>query len=95
MQSIWVNKKIDANPKSIQQIEFVGELKNTDGVNADDTQSIFVLTISGKIKETKSKFSHWSVTVLWKTASYEEARVKLTNTQPKKIKSAAKRLEQH
>ena len=45
-------KELDADPKAIQQIEFVGKLKNTDGVNADGTQSMFVLTILEKIKET-------------------------------------------
>ena len=30
-------KEIDADPKSIQQIEFVGQLKNTDGKNTDAT----------------------------------------------------------
>ena len=46
-------KEVDADPKSIQQIEFAGQLKNIDGVNADGTQSIFVLTILEKIKETR------------------------------------------
>ena len=43
-------------------------------------QSIF-LTILEKIKEMRLKFSQGSVTVLWKMVSYQEARVKLTNTQ--------------
>ena len=38
-------KELDADPKAIQQIEFVGQLTNTGGVNADCTQSMFVLTI--------------------------------------------------
>ena len=33
-------KELDADPKAIQQIEFVGQLKNTDGVNATGTQSV-------------------------------------------------------
>ena len=38
-------KESHADPKAIQQIEFVGKLKNIDGVNTDGTQSMFVLTI--------------------------------------------------
>ena len=34
-------KELDADPKAIQQIEFVGQLTNTDGENADGTQSMF------------------------------------------------------
>ena len=33
-------KKLDADPKVIQQKEFVGQLENTCGTNADRTQSI-------------------------------------------------------
>ena len=42
---IWEYKKIDADPKAIQQIQFVGKLKNVDGINADGTQNMFILTI--------------------------------------------------
>ena len=56
--------KIDADPKETQQIEFAGQLKDIDGVNADGTQSIFVLIILGKIKETRLTFSQRSVTTL-------------------------------
>ena len=42
-------KELDADPKSIQQIEFVGQLKK---LNADDNvKSMFIFTISEKIKE--------------------------------------------
>ena len=51
---------------------------------------MFVLTILEKIKETKLKFSQGSGTVLQIMANYQEARVKLTNTQLSKLKSAAK-----
>ena len=51
---------------------------------------MFVLTIFEKIKETRSKFSQGSVTVLSKMVHYKEARVKLTNNQLKKLASAAK-----
>ena len=57
-------KELDADPKAIQQIEFVGQLKNLDGINVDGTQSMFVLTILEKIKETRLKSSQGSVTVL-------------------------------
>ena len=56
-------KELDADPKAIQQIELAGQLKNTDVVNADGEQSLFVLTILEKIKEARLKFSQGSVTV--------------------------------
>ena len=46
------------------QKQFVGQLKNTDCVNADGTKSIFVLKILQKIKETRLKFSQEIVTIL-------------------------------
>ena len=56
-------KELDADPKSIQQIEFVEQLKNpADAVVA--YTSMFVLTILEKIKETRLKFSQGSITVL-------------------------------
>ena len=57
-------KELDADPKAIEQIEFAEKLKNTDGENVDGTQSMFVLAISEKIKETRLKFSQRSVRVL-------------------------------
>ena len=51
---------------------------------------MFILTILEKTNETRLRFSQRSITVLLKMASYEEARVKLTNTQLNKLKSAAK-----
>ena len=44
-------KELDSGPKSIQETEFVEQLKNVDGVNADGVQSAFVLTILEKIKQ--------------------------------------------
>ena len=41
----------------MQETEFVGQLKNIDGVKADSTQFMLVLTILEKIKETRLKFS--------------------------------------
>ena len=82
-------KELDADPESIQKIEFVGKLKKLD---ADDNnqESMFVSTILEKIKETKLKFSQGSVTVIQIMANYQEARVKLTNSQLNKLKPAAK-----
>ena len=80
-------KELDADSKAIQQIQFVGQLKNRDGINADETQNVFILT---KHKKVRLKFSAGSVTVLQKMANYQEARVKLTNTQLSKLKSASK-----
>ena len=50
--------------KGIQQIEFVEQLKNIDSINAYGAESMFVLTILEKIKETRLKFSQGSATVL-------------------------------
>ena len=49
-----------------------------------------ILTVLDKNKETKLRFSRGSVTVLKKMLNSREARVKLTNTQLSKLKSAAK-----
>ena len=57
---------------------------------------MLVLTILEKVKDAKLKFSHRSVTALQKMTNYEEARVKLTNNQLKKLESPEIiRLEQH
>ena len=45
--------ELDADPKEILQVEFVGQLKNADGINADRTQSMFILTVLEKIKEPR------------------------------------------
>ena len=50
-------KKIDADEKAIQEIEFVEQLKTTLGLKSDGTQSMFVLTVLEKIKGTKLKVS--------------------------------------
>ena len=61
-------KEFDADPKAIQQIEFVGQLKKIDKngnvKDAGDGKSMFVLTNLEKIKETRLKFSCRGVTVL-------------------------------
>ena len=51
---------------------------------------MFILMTLEKIKETRLKFSQGSVTILKIIANYQDARVKLTNTQLNKLKSAAK-----
>ena len=56
-------KDLDADPKAIEQIEFIGQLKNPDNAIIA-IESMFVLTISEKIKEKKLKLSEGSVTVL-------------------------------
>ena len=50
--------------KTIEQIEFVEHLKNTDGINSDGAQSMFILTILGKLKEMRLNFFQGRVTVL-------------------------------
>ena len=61
-------KELDSDPKAIQQIEFVGQLKKLNN-NNKNVESMFVLTILGKIKERRLKFSQGSVTVLYKMAN--------------------------
>ena len=48
-------KELDADPKASQQIHFVRQLKNVDGLNADGTQSMFILKILEKNKRNKIK----------------------------------------
>ena len=59
--------QLNADPKAIQQIEFIGQLKKLDNNgNAKDAGNnlcMFVLTILEKIKKT-TKLSHENVTVL-------------------------------
>ena len=61
-------KELDADPKAIEQIEFFGLLKkldtNCNATHAGNDQSMFVLIILAKIKETRLKFSQRSATVL-------------------------------
>ena len=56
-------KELNSDPKAIQQIEFVGKLQSLNNEIVAN-QSMFVLAISEKIKETKLRFSQGSLTVL-------------------------------
>ena len=56
-------KVLDTNPKAIQQIEFVGLLKNPDNEIVAN-ESMFALKILEKIKEKRLTFFRESVTVL-------------------------------
>ena len=61
--------KLIVDPKAIEQIEFVEQLKeldaNDNATDVGNNQSMLVLTIIGKkIKEVKLKLSQGSVTVL-------------------------------
>ena len=55
-------KELDAYPKSIQQIEFVGQLKKVNNA-INNPESIFILMILEKIKEKRLKLSQGSLTV--------------------------------
>ena len=57
-------KELDADPKAIQQIEFVGKLNIVGGINTDRAESVFNLTIWENFKKTRSKSSQGSVTVM-------------------------------
>ena len=39
------HKELVADPRAIQQIEFIGQLKNEDGKKADEAQDVLILTI--------------------------------------------------
>ena len=56
-------KELNSDPKAIQQIEFVGKLQSPNNEIVAN-QSMFVLAILEKIKETKLRFSQGSLTVL-------------------------------
>ena len=56
-------KEFDADPNAVQKIEFVRQLKKLED-DDDNAESMFVLTILEKIKDTRFKFSQGSVTVL-------------------------------
>ena len=49
-------KELDADPKSIQQIELFGKIKTSDNPILAG-ESMFILIILGKIKEMRLKFS--------------------------------------
>ena len=51
---------------------------------------MFILTILEAIKETRLKISPRNCNSITKLANYQEATLKLTNTQLNKLKSAAK-----
>ena len=59
-------KELDVDQKTIQQIEFIAQLKKLDAddnaTDAGNDQSMFVLTILEKIKQTRLQFSQGSVT---------------------------------
>ena len=57
-------KELDTDPKAIEQIEFIVQLKNNDDQHADGPQCKFVLTILEQIKQKRLKFFQGSVTVL-------------------------------
>lgn len=46
-------KEWDAVLRTIQEMQFVVQSKNADGVNADGAQFMFALTILKKVKETR------------------------------------------
>ena len=61
-------KELDENPKSIQQIEFVGQLKelyaDNNAIDAGNYDKfMFVLTILGKMKEARIKYYQGSVAI--------------------------------
>ena len=82
-------KELHADLKAIQQIEFVGQLKNSDNEIVANG-FIFVLTILEKNQRNEIKIFSRKCNSIIKTTNYEGVRVKLPNTQLNKLKSAAK-----
>ena len=76
-------KELDAHSKAIPQTEFVRKFKKlADNGNATDADNnLSILTILENIKEKSLKFCQGSVALLSKMVKYQEARVKLPNTQ--------------
>ena len=61
--SLRRTKELDADPKAIQQKKIFGQLKKLNSYGNND-ESLFILTISEKIREARLKFSQGNVTVL-------------------------------
>ena len=57
-----MTKILDTDPKAIQQIELVGQLKNL-GNDIFDNQYAFIINILEKIEETRLNYFLGSVTV--------------------------------
>ena len=64
-----------SDPKAVYQIELIGQLKTVYGINANETQNVFVLLSLEKIKETRLKFFQGSVTEFkrWKIIKKRES----------------------
>ena len=66
--AVDLSKQKELDPKSIQLVKFLGEIKkldvNDNATDAGNDQSMFVLTILEKIKGTRLKLPQGSVTVL-------------------------------
>ena len=61
------------NRKGFQQIEFVEQLKNIDGINAYGAESMFVLTILEKNQRNKIKTFSGKCSSIIKMPTYEQA----------------------
>ena len=57
-------KELDADPKAIEHIEFVGQLKNRIKIIMLQMLALTNLTILGKLKKNRLKFFQGSVTAL-------------------------------
>ena len=80
--------------KQLNKWEFVGQLKNVDGVNADGTQSLFILTIlEKKSKRKKIKIFSRRLTVLSIMANYQEVKFKIRKYIIKKTKISSKKIK--
>ena len=71
--AVDLSKQKELDPKSIQLVKFLGEIKkldvNDNATDAGNDQSMFVLTILEKIKGTRLKFSQGTVILLRKKLS--------------------------
>ena len=82
-------KELDADRIAIQQIKFVGQLRNPDNAIVAD-ESMFVLTILEKIKETRLKFSQESVKLSRSESYTNKCTTKLIKICSKKLRITRK-----
>ena len=68
-------KELDGDPKAIQQIGFVGQLKNIDGINADGTQNqeVRVKLKNTELNKLKSAVKNrWGATLRLNNKNFED-----------------------
>ena len=85
-----MNKTVDANPKSIQQINFTGNLDKAEG-----SKMFFIIeeakgTILDYLNKTVKALWFYFVLIWYKITQYNILNVKLSNSPLNKLRSAIK-----